>query len=421
MGRKTTTLRWCPECDIPVIDRRSCPVCGSRAQESGIPACDMRPAFPHDLGLIRRLVSEHYGCDADGFLGDCVVVLFGNENSAEGLKAFAHGREVCTYRIDLEGNPTIRLTLDGAAMLPSAMSRSIVRVKRSAIPYIETGKNAMATSVTWADPGISIGDRVFVVDHDRRPVAEGTARMPGDRMAASSEGMAVKVRERLTHGDGPRMRPSDWESVTDANAEAIKRRVAKAVRFIRERVAEYDLPPAISFSGGKDSLAVLLLSIDAGLDIPVAYVNTGLEYDETVEYVRFLAEHYGLNLITTEGSTELFFSNLARFGPPAKDFRWCCKTNKLGPMAILQKEHFPDGCLSLIGQRMYESEDRESHGDTWTNPWFPDSINISPSQEWNAIHVWLYIFLRSAPYTILYPRGLQHHLFRPSPPLGSVS
>ena len=77
MGRKTTTLRWCPECDIPVIDRRSCPVCGSRAQESGIPACDMRPAFPHDLGLIRRLVSEHYGCDADGFLGDCVVVLFG--------------------------------------------------------------------------------------------------------------------------------------------------------------------------------------------------------------------------------------------------------------------------------------------------------------------------------------------------------
>ena len=105
----------------------------------------------------------------------------------------------------------------------------------------------MATSVTWADPGISAGDRVFVIDHDGRPVAEGVARMPGDGMVVSSEGMAVKVKERLAHRNGPRVRPSDWESVTDANAEAIKRRIAKAVRFIRQRIAEYDLPPVISF------------------------------------------------------------------------------------------------------------------------------------------------------------------------------
>ena len=307
----------------------------------------------------------------------------------------------------MEGRGTAELTLDGALMLPPGFEKRSVTVKRSALQYIDTGKNAMATSVVRADPAISAGDVVIVVGPDGSPVAAGVARMSGAEMVASSEGMAVKIRDRRTDRGPPGMRKSDWESVTAANAEVIKRRVAKGVRFLRRKVSEHgDLPPVISFSGGKDSLAVLLLSRDAGLDLPVFYVNTGLEYDETVEYVRFLAEHYHLKLLMAEGSTELFFSNLARFGPPAKDFRWCCKTNKLGPMAVIQRTHFPHGCLSLIGQRMYESEERESHGDTWSNPWFPYSVNVSPIQEWNSIHVWLYIFLRRAPYNMLYTRGL---------------
>ena len=407
MGRKTTTLRWCPKCDIPVIDRRSCPVCGAGAMDVDVPANDMRPAFPYDLALIRRLISECYGCDAEGFLDDCVAILYGNPRSSQGLNVLAHGRMVATYRIDMEGREIVELTLNGVAMLPSVITKRSVRVKKSALQYIGTGKNAMATSVVWADPGISAEDHVMVVGPDGSPVAAGIARMAGDEMVSFSGGMAVKVKERRTDRDPPVMRASDWESVTTANAEVIKRRVDKGVRFLREKVSEHgDLPPVISFSGGKDSLAVLLLSRDAGLDLPVFYVNTGLEYDETVEYVRFLADHYHLKLLMAEGSTELFFSNLARFGPPAKDFRWCCKTNKLGPMAVIQRSQFPHGCLSLIGQRMYESEERESHGDTWSNPWFPDSVNISPIQEWNSIHVWLYIFLRRAPYNILYTRGL---------------
>ena len=406
MGRKTTTIRWCQSCDIPVIDRRSCPVCGAAAVSMDLPPDDMRPAFPYDIALIRRLLSECYGCTDAPFLDDCVVILYGNASSAVGLSVIAHGRVIASYHIDMDGRESILLTLDGAMMASTGITKMVVRVKRSAIQYIDTGKNAMATSVTWADPEIAEGDQVIVVAPDGSPVASGTARMSGDDMVSSSEGMAVKVRERRSGREAPVMKSSDWESVTEANAEVVKRRVAKSVRFIREKMSETDLPPVVSFSGGKDSLAVLLLTLDAGLKLPVTYVNTGLEYDETVEYVRFLADHYHLDLLTVEGSTELFFSNLVRFGPPAKDFRWCCKTNKLGPMATLQNLHFPNGCLSLIGQRMYESEDRESHGDTWRNPWFPVNLNISPIQEWNSIHVWLYIFLRKAPYNILYTRGL---------------
>lgn len=196
MGRKTTTLRWCPECDIPVIDRRSCPVCGAGAMDIEMPANDMRPAFPYDLALIRSLISEFYGCDAEGFLDGCVAILYGNPCSSQGLNVLAHGRMVATYRIDMEGREIVELTLDGVAILPSVITKRSVRVKKSALQYIGTGKNAMATSVVWADPGISAGDQVMVVGPDGSPVAAGIARMSGDEMVSSSEGMAVKVKER---------------------------------------------------------------------------------------------------------------------------------------------------------------------------------------------------------------------------------
>lgn len=406
MGRKTTTVRWCSKCDIPDIDRKSCPVCRSQAIQIGILPADIRPAFPYDIDRCRRLLNDAYGCGETPFLDDYVVLLFGKETSPNGLSVVAHGRIAARIYQDMDGRETVHLTFDGAAMAAPSITRGHVRVKRGAVPYILTGKNVMATSVVGADRSISPGDEVMVMTTDGSLLAAGTARMPGDDMISGSQGMAVKVRDVNRDREPPKMLPFDWDGVIKANEEVLKRRVATSVRFLKEKVDGTDLPPVISFSGGKDSLTVLLLTIDAGYRMPVMYVDTGLEYDETIEYVRYITEHYGLDMILAQGSTELFFSNLVRFGPPAMDFRWCCKTNKLGPLARAQGEHFPNGCLSIIGRRMYESESRESHGDTWYNPWFPGSMGISPVQGWNSLHVWMYIFMRRAPFNILYTRGL---------------
>ena len=52
-----------------------------------------------------------------------------------------------------------------------------------------------------------------------------------------------------------------------------------------------DMPQVVSFSGGKDSLATLLLDPGRRLNLPAFFIDTGLEFPETVQYVyRLMAE-----------------------------------------------------------------------------------------------------------------------------------
>jgi phosphoadenosine phosphosulfate reductase len=60
----------------------------------------------------------------------------------------------------------------------------------------------------------------------------------------------------------------------------------------------------------------------------------------------------------------------------------------------LISKRFPEGVISFIGQRRYESEARASKGPVWKNPWVPGQIGASPIQDWNALTVWLYLFLK---------------------------
>ncbi len=60
------------------------------------------------------------------------------------------------------------------------------------------------------------------------------------------------------------------------------------------------------------------------------FVNTGLEFPETVSYVHGFARKHGLKLLEADAG-ESFWEQVDTFGPPAKDFRWCCKVCKLAP------------------------------------------------------------------------------------------
>ena len=119
-----------------------------------------------------------------------------------------------------------------------------------------------------------------------------------------------------------------------------------------------------------------------------------------------VAEKHGLQLITESAPKGIFFESLVHFGPPGRDFRWCCKTNKLGPTTRAIMKHYPNGVLSFIGQRRYESEQRSEKPRVWRNPWTPGQVGASPIQDWTALHVWLYIFSKGEEYNPWYDRGL---------------
>jgi phosphoadenosine phosphosulfate reductase len=186
----------------------------------------------------------------------------------------------------------------------------------------------------------------------------------------------------------------------------MERRIHESVKFIKDVKAKNDIPAIVSFSGGKDSLACLLLTIDAGYKLPALFLNTGLEFPETVEYVNMMKEKYELDVIEEKAPENAFKGNVEFFGPPGRDYRWCCKTNKLGPTVRAIMTNFPNGVLSFIGQRRYESEQRADKPRIWKNPWTPGQIGASPIQDWTALHVWIYIFMRKAPYNPWYERGL---------------
>jgi phosphoadenosine phosphosulfate reductase len=233
--------------------------------------------------------------------------------------------------------------------------------------------------------------------------------MTGPDMVSKKRGVAVKTRwYGPEKGKGKARGPSDrmrWDDVLEANKAHLDKEVAKAHEFIKKVMAKHELPVAVSYSGGKDSLATLLLVLEADIDPKVLFVDTGLELKETIDNVHDVCRAHDLELLEIKAG-EAFWEALPMFGPPARDFRWCCKTCKLGPVSRLIKENFPEGVLTFIGQRSYESMQRRGKGAVWRNPWVATQVGASPIQDWTALQVWLYLFSRTAEANPLYAEGL---------------
>jgi phosphoadenosine phosphosulfate reductase len=226
-------------------------------------------------------------------------------------------------------------------------------------------------------------------------------------MVPGAKGMAVKVRWCQAPEDVIAERKvAGWPEVLEANRPEMERMVSEGLNFVRRVMREHTLPAMVSFSGGKDSLATLLLVRKVDPSIPIFFIDTGLEFPETIAHVRDIAERHGSPLIVEQAPQEAFDEGLRTFGPPGRDFRWCCKTNKLGPTVRAIAKHFPGGVLSFIGQRRYESESRASKPRVWSNPWTPGQVGASPIQNWTALHVWLLIMEEGEPYNPWYDRGL---------------
>ena len=55
-------LRWCYECNLPIMESKECPVCGAHTEEIVLtPPADARPEFDYDLKLIRGILDRDYG------------------------------------------------------------------------------------------------------------------------------------------------------------------------------------------------------------------------------------------------------------------------------------------------------------------------------------------------------------------------
>jgi phosphoadenosine phosphosulfate reductase len=123
-----------------------------------------------------------------------------------------------------------------------------------------------------------------------------------------------------------------------------------------------------------------------------------------VDFIQDFADQRGVQVIGHDAG-DTFWDSVDVFGPPARDFRWCCKVLKLGPAAKSIAEEVGGAALNFMGQRKLESFQRSVEPRVSQNPWVPGQRSANPIQNWNALEVWLYIFREKEVFNPLYNKG----------------
>ncbi|WP_297439369.1 phosphoadenosine phosphosulfate reductase family protein [Thermococcus sp.] len=403
-------INWCEKCNVPLIGD-SCAVHGEESvfRLNITPPGDLRFAFEKDIWFIRSVFREHYGVDVGELFEGKVVLLNKTPGEDDAYEIILDGYVFGWIRFDpLELHWKPGLKVEGAIALWKRFGKSMrkwIIVDEGAREPILNGSNLLPVGIIEAEGSIRRNDDVILVSEGGDVIATGIAKKDYSGLANKERGTGVKVRRQKTinYREG---RKATMEDVLRANSIELERKVMEARRFMKKVATRYsDLPVAVAFSGGKDSLAVLGLALEEfGEDFTVFFNNTGIEFPETLEYVEELRkelEPKGIKFIVADAG-DAFWRALHVFSPPGRDYRWCCKVTKLGPITMAIKENYPEGVLMFVGQRKYESIKRFKQPRVWKNPWVPNETGASPIFHWRALEVWLYIFSRKLKYNPLY-------------------
>jgi cysteine desulfurase / selenocysteine lyase len=371
-------LYWCEECNIPLIGR-SC-ACGH--QGFPIPLLepyDVRPALEADRKIIAGLIGEQFG--------DCPIPKVLLLNKAGGLDrndlVIANGTRLGWLTFDPVARTfSFDLSPEAVRFMVPGVTRGVLDLETSAeLPGDRPAKGR-------------VGGKKFRVRYDG-PDGTVIVRYRGKLGTGVINDGWVRVKEvsQVTPATPP---DPGWDEVIEKNRYHLKNLERNAVRAIKQFIGKRPVIN-VSFSGGKDSTAVLMLARKAGIT-DAFFIDTGIEFPETIDFIRSM----GVEIISGAGD---FWGAVPKAGPPAKDNRWCCKLLKQNPLRIYLARIGP--CITLQGNRWYESWNRAGLELAFTNPLNPLQMNVSPIRNWRALEVFLYLWWQKAPENPLYNRGIE--------------
>ncbi|TRZ87980.1 MAG: phosphoadenosine phosphosulfate reductase [Methanosarcinales archaeon] len=396
---------WCNSCNVPLLDGE-CGICHEKGARIELThPGDVRFASPHEDSIINDLILRSFG--ANPISGKLILLnkIPGEDKTDE---IIVDGLRFGVLRFDmLELVFRFDLMIEGAmALIDSRIRKKFVEISSRGGHL--SGKNIDGSEILECSEDIEKGDTVLVIARNLRGF--GVSYRPSSEL--KSQGQSIKVK-KIDNGKAVFLsRTPSKDEVIRANAPHMKRLVNDAVNTIRgiANQKEFrDSPVYVSFSGGKDSLTTLDLTRSAvKKPIKVFFANTGLEFPETLEFARDFCKENNIELIEVEAG-DAFWENLPSFGPPAKDFRWCCKVCKLAPINSVMEECTQGGrkCITIDGKRRYESFARSRIAPKEENPFIPGQVSVFPIRNWRAIEVWLYIFYRRLKYNPLYDMGFE--------------
>ncbi len=402
---------WCDTCNVPRIAETPCSICGSQSRKVVLsPPGDPFPAMDGHLERAIQAIDNQYG-DGVGkaLLPPLKTIIMNKVSSLDAMyEIIVDGYVVGRLRFDIpKRGYTFLLSPVGARRIGTISKQKWVSIHDGVLQYLKDGANLMLPGVQGCDSGIEVDDDVWIINSDGIVIGSGIARMSGEEMAQETKGFAVKIREVSGSTEFKiNEKTASWDDAVEANKRDLNVIENEAASFVN-RVIERNgnLPLVVGFSGGKDSLATYLVVEEAtGESPPIFFMDTGLELPETIQFIRSFAKKRAVKIIGEEAGDQ-FWESIDTFGPPARDFRWCCKVLKLGPAATSIAEIIGSETLSFMGQRKLESFQRSIEPRVTENPWVPGQISVNPIQNWNALEVWLYTFLKKEEFNPLYTRG----------------
>ena len=196
---------------------------------------------------------------------------------------------------------------------------------------------------------------------------------------------------------------------------------AESIYIMREVAAQFG-KPALLFSGGKDSIVMVRLAQKAfwpaKLPFPLVHVDTGHNFDETIEFRDRLAKEVGAELVVASVQEEIDTGRSKEESGPNPS------RNRLQIPALLNaiEQHKFDACLG--GARRDEEKARAkerffSHRDSF-GQWDPknqrpelwnlfngrmdfgENFRVFPLSNWTEMDVWQYIKMEKIPLPSIY-------------------
>lgn len=411
-------LYWCMRCNVPLLSKR-CDLCeeGVTIKEVKITRPgNVKPMFTEEKRKLWQTLSKQYGEDVALLIvpEDRISLLNKVPHVDLAYEVIVDGHVLGLWEYDIERGAFCFIPyMEGARRMAKQRARKWVMIDRGAEEAIAIrGSNVLAPGVKDYDKDIHEEDFVYVINEDWKAIAVGKATRGFRQRLNEGKGMVVKVRHHGEAKDAEILaKKATWSDAVKANKSFLEMKEGEAITFVQRVCAERRDPVLVSFSGGKDSLATLLLVKKAleslGKEFYVLFTDTGIEYPETISYIERILRRLGLEdrTIRTTSFTN-FFEAFNLFGPPARDFRWCCKTCKLAPIAHAIK-NLGGSCLTFIGLRGVESVKRKRQGAMWEGIWVKGQVGVSPIHDWSTLNVWLYLFKEGVELNPLYYKGLE--------------
>nr|QEE14775.1 Ferredoxin [Candidatus Prometheoarchaeum syntrophicum] len=430
------SLFWCDDCNVPLLDDNHCDICKKKGHKLPVsPPGDIRPAFADDYITLWKCVDKQYGEGVgETLLPTSKIVLIsrigGLDRTEEvivdgkilGILQFNILLNDFEFLPKLEGGILIYKIQEALTLSP----KKHINLNNDGIPFVLNGKSILVPGVESFSEDINKGDHCLIIAKDNQSgksqcIAIGLARDSSSNFHEMFKNKYGELAKNKTYIKQPPIieikhieidinqkkynSDDDFEQINKsilislknaykANYQYLQRRIKKSLKFIRKTIADIKKPVAVAYSGGKDSLGVLLLVWKVlGPNFKIFFADTGLELPEVLDNVQQIAKDLKMesNLII-ESANDIFWKLIESFGPPGRDYRFCCHSLKAqNIMKIINTIYDGEKVLVFLGARQYESLNRMRSKLVYVNSFIPLQIAATPIKSWNALTLWLYI------------------------------